>query len=135
MQATTACLSAIVVVQVVNVFLCRSAVRSVFSLRSFENRSIVWGVALEIALLVAANYWLRSPTSSWARNPVPAEVWLLIAPFAVGFWGLEELRKACAQATRPPRRGIHPSATAMGRSSSIVKPKTPGIARTYSTVG
>jgi len=103
MQATTACLSAIIVVQVVNVFLCRSAVRSVFSLRPFENPLIVWGVALEIALLVAANYW---PFANLVlgTHPVPAEVWLLIAPFAVGFLGLEELRKAFVR-KRLARRG------------------------------
>ena len=103
MQATTACLSAIILVQVVNVFLCRSAVRSVFSLRPFENPLIVWGVAFEIALLVAANYWAFA-NFVLGTHPVPAEVWLLIAPFAVGFLGLEELRKALVR-KRLARRG------------------------------
>ncbi|MGZ8200987.1 MAG: cation-translocating P-type ATPase, partial [Methylosarcina sp.] len=50
LQATTACLSTIIVMQVVNVFLCKSPEQSVFNRRIFENRMILWGVALEIAL-------------------------------------------------------------------------------------
>ena len=38
LQATTACLSAIIVMQVVNVFLCRSTTRSVFSVGLLGNR-------------------------------------------------------------------------------------------------
>ena len=34
LSATTACLSTIIVMQIVNVFLCRSSVRSIFSIRS-----------------------------------------------------------------------------------------------------
>ena len=37
LSATTACLSAIIVMQIVNVFLCRSSVRSVFSTRDLEQ--------------------------------------------------------------------------------------------------
>jgi calcium-translocating P-type ATPase len=93
MQATTACLSAIIVMQVVNVYLCRSAVRSVFSMRLLGNPLIVWGVAVEIVLLLAANY---TPFANviLGTHPVPAGVWLLIVPCALGFLGIEELRKA-----------------------------------------
>ena len=56
LQATTACLSAIIVMQIVNVFLCRSATRSVFSIGLLGNPLIVWGVISEIALIVLIDY-------------------------------------------------------------------------------
>jgi sodium/potassium-transporting ATPase subunit alpha len=92
LRATTACLSAIVVMQIVNVFLCRSSVRSVFSTRLLDNSLIVWGVALEIALLLAINY---TPLANvlLGTAPVPHEFWLFILPFAAGMLIIEELRK------------------------------------------
>ncbi|MEW5944473.1 MAG: cation-transporting P-type ATPase, partial [Pseudomonadota bacterium] len=52
LQATTACLSAIIVMQVVNVFLCRSERASVLSCGVAGNRLILWGIAAEIALIL-----------------------------------------------------------------------------------
>ena len=92
-RATTACLSALIVMQIVNVFLCRSAVRSVFSMPAFDNALIVWGIVLEIVLLLAANY-LPLANALLATLPMPPEVWLLLIPFAFGIIALEELRKA-----------------------------------------
>jgi magnesium-transporting ATPase (P-type) len=54
MQATTACLAAIVAMQIVSVYLCRSSVRSVFSMHLLDNRLIVAGVALQVVLLLIA---------------------------------------------------------------------------------
>lgn len=90
--ATTACLSAIIVMQIVNVFLCRSAVRSVLSTGIFNNRLIVWGVVLEFALLVLIGY---TPWGNFLLGTaaVPGEFWLFILPFAGGMLILEELRK------------------------------------------
>jgi sodium/potassium-transporting ATPase subunit alpha len=92
LSATTACLSAIIVMQIVNVYLCRSSVRSAFSTRFFDNRLIVGGVLFEIALILLIDY------TSWGNlilstAPVPGEVWLLLIPFAAGMLVLEELRK------------------------------------------
>ena len=92
LQATTACLSAIIVMQIVNVFLCRSASRSVFSTGLLGNWLIIWGVALEVALLLVINYtpWGNSLLGT---SPVVGAVWLFVIPFAAGMFGLEELRK------------------------------------------
>ncbi len=92
LTATTACLSAIIVMQIVNVFLCRSSVRSVFATGVFNNRLIVWGVVLEIVLLVAIDYtpWGNVLLGTAA---VPGELWLFMVPFAAGMLVLEELRK------------------------------------------
>jgi magnesium-transporting ATPase (P-type) len=51
-QATTACLTAIVLMQVVNVQLCRSRRSSIFSLPLFGNRLITGGIAAEIAIIL-----------------------------------------------------------------------------------
>lgn len=96
LQATTACLSAIIVLQIVNVFLCRSATRSVLSTGVFGNRLILWGVALEVTLLMLINY------TSWGNAllgtlPIAESVWLFVIPLAVGMLFLEEARKWIAQ--------------------------------------
>ena len=92
LQATTACLSAIIVMQIVNVYLCRSVTRSVFSTGVRGNWLIVAGVILESAVLLLINY------SPWANvilgtAPLAGSVWLFIIPFAAGMLMLEELRK------------------------------------------
>lgn len=91
-QATTACLSAIIVMQIVNVFLCRSATRSVFSVGLLGNPLIGWGVILEIALILPIAY---TPWGNlvFGTAPIPGQVWLFMLPFAVGLVVLEELRK------------------------------------------
>jgi sodium/potassium-transporting ATPase subunit alpha len=95
-QATTACLSTIIVMQIVNVFLCRSATRSVFSTGLLGNSLIVLGVLSEIALLVLINF------TSWGSSllgtgPVAGEIWAFVVPFALGMFALEELRKWLAR--------------------------------------
>jgi magnesium-transporting ATPase (P-type) len=92
LQATTACLSAVIVMQVVNVFSCRSATRSVFSTGLLGNRLILWGVMLEIALILLIDY------TAWGNSlletaPIGGQVWLFVAPFGLGLLLLEELRK------------------------------------------
>ena len=96
LRATTACLSAIIVMQIVNVFLCRSSVRSVFSTGLFGNRLIVWGVVLEIVLALVINY---TSVGNWLLDtaPVPGELWLLLIASGAGMLALEELRKWIAR--------------------------------------
>ncbi|MBS1212924.1 MAG: ATPase, partial [Proteobacteria bacterium] len=94
--ATTACLSAIIVMQIVNVFLCRSAARSVFSVGLLGNPLIGWGVILEIALILPIAY---TPVGNllFGTAPIAGQVWLFIVPFAVSLFILEELRKWLAR--------------------------------------
>jgi magnesium-transporting ATPase (P-type) len=78
--------------QIVNVFVCRSASRSVFATGVLGNPLILWGVALEIALVLAIDY------TPWGNlllgtSPVVGPVWLLIILFAAAMLALEELRK------------------------------------------
>jgi sodium/potassium-transporting ATPase subunit alpha len=92
LQATTACLSAIIVMQVVNVFLCRSSTRSVFSTGLFGNPLIICGVITEIALLLLINYtpWGNALLGTAG---IEKQVWLFVIPFGAGMLILEELRK------------------------------------------
>ena len=92
LRATTACLTAIIVMQIVNVFLCRSSVRSVFLTGFFGNRLIVLGVILEMVLALAINY---TSAGNWLLGtaPVPGELWLLLIALGAAMLVLEELRK------------------------------------------
>lgn len=92
LQATTACLSAIIVMQVVNVLLCRSERDSLFSRVVFHNKLMLWGIAAEIILILLIDY---TPWGNlvFGTAPIAVEVWLFVIPFALGMLMLEELRK------------------------------------------
>jgi sodium/potassium-transporting ATPase subunit alpha len=92
LQATTACLSAIIAMQVVNVFLCRHPVMSVFSRGQRRNRLIGYGIIFELLLLVLIVYtpW---GNALFGTAPLNANVWLFIISLAPGMLLLEELRK------------------------------------------
>ena len=103
-QATTATLSAIIVMQIVNVFLCRSATRSVFSTGFLGNKLVLWGVLLEIVLILLIDY------TPWGNAllgtaPISKRVWLFVLPFTVGMLLLEELRKGLARRRLSQRTG------------------------------
>lgn len=103
LQATTACLTAVVVTQVVNVFLCRSERESVFTGNPFANRLILWGVLTEIALILSVVY--TAPGQAlFATAPLPAAVWLFMLPFALLMLAAEEGRKAIVRRAAAPRR-------------------------------
>jgi len=97
LQATTACLSAIVVLQVVNVFLCRSAYRSIFSTGILGNRLIGGGVLVEIVLVAAIDY---TPWGNFifGTAPIGAHVWIFVLPFAAAMLVAEEIRKRIVRA-------------------------------------
>ncbi len=102
-QATTACLSAIIVMQIVNVFLCRSATRSAFAVGFLGNPMILWGVVLEIALILLIVY------TPWGQvifgtAPIAGQAWLFMVPFAAGLFMLEELRKWLVRRTWAPSK-------------------------------
>ena len=93
LQATTACLAAIVVTQVVNVFLCRHPRESALAFRANSNGLILWGVAIELALILGISY---TPWGNvvFGTAPIGAEVWLFMLPFAAAMLVLDEGRKA-----------------------------------------
>lgn len=113
-QATTACLAAIIVMQIVNVFLCRSDLQPAFGRRFFENPLILVGITSEIALILIIVY---TPLGHavFATHPLPPGIWLFTLPFAIGMALAEEIRKAMMR-----RRLSLPLSTrpAMGTSGS-----------------
>ena len=92
LQATTACLAAIIATQVVNVFLCRDPLRSVFSFGIGSNVLLLWGIAAEIALILAIVYTPLGNTL-FGTAPIALEVWIATLPFALAMLLAEELRK------------------------------------------
>ena len=105
LQATTGSLSAIIVMQIVNVYLCRSDTRSIFSIGLLGNPLIIWGVIFEIALIVLIDY------TTWGNNiigtaPIGGEMWLFVIPFAAAMLLLEEIRKWLVRRTVVPTKNF-----------------------------
>jgi sodium/potassium-transporting ATPase subunit alpha len=106
-QATTACLTAIIITQMGNVFACRSAQESVLELGFFTNPLIFTGLGFELLLQIFIVYhpW---GNRLFATAPLPGSVWLLLLPFAFLLFLAEEVRKRSvrdrAGNLRPPRK-------------------------------
>ncbi len=99
MQATTAYLSSIIVMQMVNVFHCRSDHRSLLSTGVTGNPLITAGILLETVLILTVVY---TPLGNalFATAPLDASTWLFLLPWAVLFLCLEELRKVVIRKRR-----------------------------------
>ncbi len=93
LQATTACLATIVVMQVMNIFLCRHPLKSSLSFSLLGNPLILFGIGAEIVMILLIVY---TPAGHWlfGTAPLGAEVWLLAIVLAAVMWLLEETRKA-----------------------------------------
>jgi len=92
LQATTATLVAIILMQIMNLMLCRSQSRSIFGTRTFPNFLMLVGIALEILIAVFISY------TPWGNEifgtaPLEWQAWLYIIPFMFGMLALEEVRK------------------------------------------
>jgi calcium-translocating P-type ATPase len=96
LQATTACLSAIIVTQVVNVFLCRSPRDSILKTGLGRNWLILWGLVIEIGLILAIDYtpW---GNALFGTAPISGHVWLFAMAMALVMLMLEEARKWLAR--------------------------------------
>jgi sodium/potassium-transporting ATPase subunit alpha len=110
LEATTACLAAIVLMQVANVLVCRDPRRALVSLPLRSNPLIVGGIVAELGLLVAIVYtpWGQALFGTAA---LPADVWLQALPFAAAMLGLEETRKWMVR-KRERRARLSPSFSA-----------------------
>ena len=105
LQATTACLVAIVVAQVANVFLCRHPLKSSLSFGLLSNPLILLGIAAELGLILFIVY---TPAGNWlfGTAPLGPEVWLLALVFAAVMWVLEEARKLWLRRTAVARTAV-----------------------------
>lgn len=93
LQATSACLATIVVMQMMNLMLCRHPFKSSLSFGLSGNPYLLLGLAAELGVILlivytAAGNWL------FGTAPVGPEVWLLALLGAALMWLLEEARKA-----------------------------------------
>ncbi len=93
LQATTACLTTIVVMQIANLFLCRHPSESVFRTRFISNPLIFAGILFELILILLIDY-TSVGNQLFGTAPIPFTVWLLAAGLALGMFVVEELRKA-----------------------------------------
>lgn len=91
-QATTACLTGIVVMQMMNVFLCRHPSKSALSFGLFSNNYLLFGLIAELGLMLFIAY---TPAGHWlfGTAAIDSSVWLLAAGGALLMFGLEEIRK------------------------------------------
>jgi sodium/potassium-transporting ATPase subunit alpha len=96
MQATTACLTAIIITQAGNVFACRTSKESVLSLGLFTNRVIFIGIGFELALQFFIIYhpW---GNRLFSTHPISLTTWLVLLPFAAVLFFAEETRKYIAR--------------------------------------
>jgi magnesium-transporting ATPase (P-type) len=98
-QATTACLTAIVLMQVVNVYVCRSPDASILSHPLFGNRLITAGIAAEIVIILLIAY---TPAGQllFGTAPIGWNAWLIVLPFGAAMLILDELRKVFVRSGR-----------------------------------
>ena len=92
MQATTACLTAIIISQIGNVFACRSMRESVFTLGFFTNKLIFIGIAIELILQLFIVYHPWGNTV-FGTYPISYNLWFILLIFGVTLLFAEELRK------------------------------------------
>ncbi|HEY0856831.1 MAG TPA: HAD-IC family P-type ATPase, partial [Albitalea sp.] len=93
LEATTACLATIVVMQVANLFLCRDARLSAWPPGLAANPLLLWGLGFELALIAAIVY-LPAGNAIFGTAPLDVETWLGMLPLALAMVALEEGRKA-----------------------------------------
>lgn len=92
MQATTACLTAIIITQIGNVFACRSSKESISSIGIFTNKLIFLGIAVELLLQLFIVYhpW---GNKIFSTAPISTNVWMILIPFTIFLFLAEECRK------------------------------------------
>lgn len=92
LQATSACFMAIVLAQMVNVFVCRHPRLAAWEFSWLDNRWLIAGLASEVGLLMFIIYtpW---GNQMFGTAPLPPSVILYALPFAIFLGVAEEIRK------------------------------------------
>jgi calcium-translocating P-type ATPase len=104
LRATTVCFVTIVVMQIANVFLCRSPRLSILALGVFSNRLVLAGILAEVAIALLIVY-TEIGNTVFGTAPLPAELWLSPLPFAGAMLIMEEGRKWLVRRREQPGRG------------------------------
>jgi sodium/potassium-transporting ATPase subunit alpha len=95
-QASTATFLGIVIMQVGNVFACRSSQESIFQLGIFTNKLVIIGIVVEV-LLSAFIIYHPFGNKIFGTAPVGPDVWLILMPFSIALLAAEEMRKVYAR--------------------------------------
>ena len=100
LQATTVCLTGIIVMQIANVFVCRSGILSAFSISLWINKFLLAGIAVELLIILFIVY---TPQGNilFGTGPIPLTAWAFFIPFALFLLGFEELRKKLVRKMTP----------------------------------
>lgn len=95
-QATTATFIGIVIMQIGNVFACKTQKESAFRHGLFNNRLILSGIAAEIIISIFIVY---TPIGNriFSTHPITINIWLALIPFAFLLLFAEEMRKLLAR--------------------------------------
>jgi sodium/potassium-transporting ATPase subunit alpha len=91
-QASTATFLGIVIMQIGNVFACRSSKDSIFTLGFFSNRLVIIGIIAEV-ILSAFIVYHPFGNSIFGTAPLGLDVWLILIPFSILLLAAEEIRK------------------------------------------
>jgi sodium/potassium-transporting ATPase subunit alpha len=91
-EASTATFLGIVIMQVANVFACRTQNDSVFKVGIFSNKVILWGIATEI-LLSAIIIYQPWGNKIFSTAPIPYTIWMILIPFAILLFVAAEVKK------------------------------------------
>ena len=104
-EATASCLSAIVCLQMVAVFLCRSEGTSLFQAAPGRNSLLFAGVLIE-ALFLGIIVYSPWGNAIFLTAPIPGDTWLFILPFAFLMSCAEEARKWCIRTRNEGQSGL-----------------------------
>ncbi|MEA1865553.1 MAG: cation-transporting P-type ATPase [Euryarchaeota archaeon] len=98
-RAITMAQTAIVITQVANGMVCRTAREAVHGIGFFTNRLLLLGIAVEILLQIFIVY---HPLGNAILNTAPIDIsdWRILLPFAVLLFVAEEARKAVVRVVR-----------------------------------
>ncbi len=92
LHAMTMIFAGIVVMQIANVFACRTEFKSVFAKGLFSNKLIIWGISFELVFIAALVY---IPFFQKIFNTVPLSLadWGILFVFMIAIFFIEEGRK------------------------------------------
>lgn len=92
LKATTMVFAGIVVMQIANVFACRSETKSVFQIGLLGNKLLIWGIVFEI-IFTAALIYISAFQGIFSTTPITAADWAILFGLMLVIFLLEELRK------------------------------------------
>jgi len=92
LKAITMVFAGIVVMQIANVFACRSDKHSIFKLGFFSNKLILWGIISEL-IFIAVLVYVPFFQNIFQTTGIGWQDWLILIVFTVIIFCCEELRK------------------------------------------